>query len=186
MSTRPGLQKVIEYAGLSEKVTDLIFKQNLTYKQIAEKLKLEDNLDISESALSYFKKYVIDSVPDFLQRNEKYRDSLAKKYLDTVENLVYALEKIKSKIDEFDEKKDWKAQSVYLSLLLGEMQMLLKRAGEIKPAQFVANQEINMVQINNYVQIELVRLIDEGKIPLEQCAPEIQSFYHKAKASANH
>ena len=184
MPTKPGLKSIIEYKGVGDEVSDMIFNQKLSYKDILVILKSKYDIDLTESSLSNFKKFVIDTVPDFLAGNEEYREKLARKYLDSVENLCYALDKIKEKIDGFESKKDWRPHSVYLNLLLSELHLILKRSGEIKPSQFI-RQEINMIQINQYVQLEIVRMIDDGHIPLEQCSDQIKEFYKKAKANAN-
>lgn len=186
MSSKPGLKTKIEYAGLGEKVADMLFKEKLSYEQICERLKTEDGIDLTIGSISNFKKFVLESTSEFLSRDDVYRDKLAKKYLDTVENLVFALEEIKSKIELYRDPKKWKQQSIYLNLMLNELHMLLKRAGEIKPSQFIEKQEnVTNIQINMMVQMEIVRMIDTGQIPLEHCSDEIKQFYRKMKGNAN-
>lgn len=180
MPTKPGNKSRIEYAGLSEQVANWIFKEQLSYKDICEKLKIEHDIILTESSITNFKKMVLDQIPNFLEHNDAYREMLAKISLDTIENLMYALTKIKTRIEDFDDPKKWRQQSIFLNLLLSECQMLLKRAGEIKPSQFI-KQEITNIQSVQIMQFEVVRLIDEGQIPLEGCSEQIKELYKKAK-----
>lgn len=183
MTTMAGLKKKIEFFGIEEEVIDMIFKENLTYKEICDRLKKDHNIILTEGSISNFKKFVMESTKGFLEDNKEYREELAKKLLDTTELLVFSLLKIRKKIEDFDEPTKWKQQSIYLNLALQEAHLLLKRAGEIQSAKTVIQkQEITNIQINQAIQMELIRWIDEGKIPLEYCAPEIKEFYRKAKA----
>jgi len=185
MPTKPGLKSKIEYYGLGEKITDWIFKDKLSGKEICDRLFKEDGIELSEGSISNFKKFVLATVPDFLEQNEQYKNNLAKKFLDTIENLIFALDEIKEKISQFQDPKQWKQHSTYIMELLQLLHLLLKRAGEIKPAQFIEKQEVNMIMINQTVQMEIVRLIDEGQIPLETCAEPVKEFYRKMKKNAN-
>lgn len=184
MSTMPGLKSKIAYYKLEEKVIDMLFKERLSYGDISKRLKTENNLDISLAALTVFKKNALKMASEFLANDEEYKKTIAKRLLDTTENLAYALDKIKDKIEAFETKGDWKQQSTYLNLMLTELHLLLKRAGEIKPAQIIENQTINTMQINNIIQMELVRMIDAGHIPLESCDSVVKEFYRKAKQNA--
>ena len=161
-------------------MAEWLFKDNLSYKEIKERLKLEFDLEVSEVTIMNYKRLIIDSVPEFLEHDKEYREKLAKTYLDTVENLVFLLNEIYDKIKEFKDPSRWRQHSTYLNLALQECHMLLKRTGEIKPNQFI-KQEINMIQINQIVQTEIVRWIDDGLIPLETCADSIKEFYKKHK-----
>lgn len=175
----------IDNKGLGEVVTGWLFKENLPYKEICKRLKEEYNLELSVMAIANYRKFVIENAKDMVQSKPEYYEKLAKVYLNSVENLVYALNNIKEKIDEFQDPTKWKQQSTYLMLLLNELHLLLKRSGEIKPSTIIKKQEniqtFNMLQINNIIQTEIARLIDEGQIPLEQCSDQIKQFYRKAK-----
>ena len=185
MTTMPGRKSVIRHAGLDEEVADMLFRQALTFGEISKILKEKHGLDISITAISRFKEFVLDSASELAAGDQEYKDKLAKLYLDTTEMCITLKQTIEEKITQFEDSDDWKAQTSYLSLALTLLQTLMKKLGEIKPTQIIENQTINAMQINNMVQVELIRLIDEGKIPLEHCAPEIKEFYRKAKQVAN-
>lgn len=180
MSTCQGNTSRIVFAGLAEQVTDWLFKEKLPYKVIIEKLDKEHNIKICLATLTLFRKSVLKDTEEFLAQDKDYKEKLAKQYLDTVENLMYAMSQIKNKIELFEDPKKWKQQSTYLNLLLTELHLLLKRSGEIHPTQIIENQ-VNMIQINQMVQGEIVRLIDEGQISLETSSAGIKEFYRKMK-----
>jgi hypothetical protein len=176
----------IERAGLSEKVAEWLFDKRMTHKEICEKLKNEHGLELDGAAIMRFKKYILATTDQYLYKNEEYRELLAKKFLDTVENLCYLVDKIKEDIEKYPDNDQWKQRATFYNQLIPVVNMLLKRSGEIKPSQFVEKQEVNIVQINQAIQIELVRLIDEGQIPLEHCSEPIKEFYRKMKQRANY
>jgi len=173
----------IDRLGLGELVTKWIFEDRLTYQQVADKLKAEHDLEISKDAVKNYRKFIISSVPDFLNDEEEYRKKVAKTYLDTVENLAYLVSKLKEEIDKFPEKAEWRQRATFYNNLIPVVMMLVKRAGEIKPAQFIKNEnyQINMMQVNQVIQEQIVRLIDNGDIPLELCSEKVKQFYRKLK-----
>ena len=186
MTTKPGLKSILKFEGLEEEVANKIFKEQMSYRDICKLLKEKYNIEITEGSISNFKKYIVKQTKEFLEQDKDQREKINKILLDTGELLVNVKEKLVSKMEQFDaDPKQWKQQIAYISLLLTEIHMLLKRSGEIRPTQIIEKQEINNIQINNMVQVELVRLIDEGKIPIEACAPEIKEFYQKMKRNAN-
>jgi len=162
----------LDRLGLGEEVADMLFKDKFTYQQVSDKIKEKYGLDVCKASVANYKKFILDSVPGFLERNLEYKDKLAKTYLDTTEFLVTLKEKIMEKIDHFEEDPTkWKQHVSYLQLALGEVSMLLKRAGEIKRTQI----------IKNAVEEEIVRLIDMGDIPLELCSDKLKQFYRRIK-----
>lgn len=181
MTTKAQRQSKIEFYDLGERILDMIFNKRMSYKEISEELGSE-GYDISQSSISVFKQKVVDDAKDFVMRTPEYREKLAKKYLDTVENLVELLIEIKSKIKQYSNNpKQWKAHLGYINAALTELHFILKRAGEIKPSQIIKHQQVNILQINRAVQNEIVRLIDEKDIPLEYCSPRIKELYGKVK-----
>lgn len=186
MTTKPGLKSKIEYAGLEEKVTEWLFKDKLPYKEILEKLKNEYDIDLTIGSITNFRNYILKSTQEFLRHDEEYREKLAKKYLDTVENLIFTWEEMKRKVDEFQERKDWKQHSTYIGLMLSELHLMLKRAGEMKVTTQLIKQEFNTIQINNIVQVEMVKIMEEeflkeGQFDIEK----IKEFYKRMKGLKN-
>jgi len=186
MTTRAGLKSEIEYAGISEIVIDWIFKEHPkpTYKDICKRLKEQYNIELTEMSIYNYKKYVLKNTADFISENKEVRDKISRKMLDTVEVLCFAINEITEKIKEFKENKDWRQHSTYLMLYLHEANLLLKRAGEIKSAgtTFIDKQQnITYNQVNQVVQSEICRMIDEGHIPLEPCSEVVKEFYRKQK-----
>ena len=173
----------LDRLGLGEEVADMLFKDKFTYQQVSDKIKEKYGLDVCKASVANYKKFILDSVPGFLERNLEYKDKLAKTYLDTTEFLVTLKEKIMEKIDHFEEDPTkWKQHVSYLQLALGEVSMLLKRAGEIKPTQIIKNEyTMNNIYIKNAVEEEIVRLIDMGDIPLELCSDKLKQFYRRIK-----
>jgi len=181
MTTKAQRKSKIEFYDLGERIIDMIFNKKMSYQEISDKLKLE-GYDISVSGISVFKQKVIDDAKDFIAGSPEMRRQLAEKYLDTLWNLVYLLREIKEKIEQYSsDPKKWKAHLGYTNTLLNQLSLLLKRAGEIKPSQIIGKQQINILQINQAVQNEIVRLIDEKDIPLKHCSPKIQELYRKVK-----
>lgn len=187
MSSKPGLKTKIEYAGLGEKVTDMLFKEKLSYEKICERLKIEDGIDLTIGSISNFKKFVLATVPDFLSQNKEYKEKMAQKLLDTIDMAVFIAETLKRKIEHFDSNpRHWKQQISYINAYIDELHLLMKKFGEIKAATFIEKQEnVTNIQINMMVQMEIVRMIDTGQIPLEHCSDEIKQFYRKMKGNAN-
>lgn len=178
---KAGNQSKIEFYGIGEKVADMLFSRKLTHQEISDKLKAEGH-DISRVCITNFHRFIKDSAQEMVTKDPQYRERLAKKYLDTVENLIFALTEIKEKIAEFKTKKTkWKAHATYLGLLLNQLGMLLKRAGEIKPSTFIKEQKVSIIQINQAIQLQIVELIDSGDIPLEHCSEKVKEFYRKIK-----
>ena len=185
MSTKAGKKTEIAYAGLEEQVMDWLYKDKMTHKQICDKLRYEHNIDLGEASISNFKKSMQKEAEGFLRQDKEYREKLARRLLDGVENLAFALEKIKARIADFDDPETWRQQATFLTLLLQECQMILRRTGEIKPNQFIEKVEMNFNQINNIVQLELVKVIEDefikdGKVDVDK----IMEFLKKRKENA--
>jgi len=169
----------IEYYGLGERIAKMLFgTPPKTYVQISEIL-LSEGIDIKKSSIAKFKKELLETTDEYLMQKSEYRERLAKTYLNTIDNLVYAMNEIKDKIELHRNDEEYKAHAEYTKMLLGEISMLLKRAGEIKPTQIIKEQ--NVIEINQAIQIQISDLIDDGDIPLDACSKKIQNWYRKHK-----
>ena len=175
----------LQKRGIGERVAEMLFNDRLSYQDIVNELKSTYGLEVSITTIKNYKNFIIDSVPTMLERDEQYRDKLAKIYLDSRENLVYIVNKIKEDIEKYPDEKQWKQRATFYATLVPIMNILAKRSGDIKPTQFIKQElTINNIQINQMVQEEITRLIDEGKINLNACGEEVKQFYRKIKGTA--
>lgn len=174
----------VQKRGIGEKIAQMLFTDKLSCQTIVNKLKTDYDLEVSVCTMGNYKRFILDSVPGMLERDEEYRDKLAKIYLDSRENLVYLINKIKEDIEKYPDTKQWKQRATFYATLVPIMNILAKRSGDIKPPQFIKQElTINNIQINQMVQEEITRLIDSGKINLEACGEEVKQFYRKIKAT---
>lgn len=179
MTTKAQRLSKIEFYDLGERIIKMLFGDEPISAYKVSKILKEEGYDISPASIYAFREMTIRTSKELLLKKPQYREKLAETFLDTVENLAYALAEIKAKIEEFKDRKDWKAQATFLGLLLQELNLLLKRAGEIRPTQII--KEVNIIQINQAIQLQIAELIDKGDIPLKHCSEKIKKFYKNAK-----
>lgn len=181
MTTKPQKMKKIEFHGLDDRVfNDLFGEKPKSYTKISEELKA-DGYEISTTTIHNYKETLIKDGKEFLMKKPKIRQDMGEKLIDVVEESITLLEKLKDKIEQFDDRDDWKAQLGYINALLNTLNLLMKRWAILNPVK-VVNQEFNVIQLNQAIQLQISDLIDSGDIDFESCSTKIQNWHKKNKA----